>query len=50
MMPWYGVLLCCFGFAIWTAICIMVGAAIAMQSKKPATKYQKAGIVDPERN
>lgn len=48
MFPWWGVLLSCIAFGIWTVLAAMVGASIAINARKPQQKYQKPGLVVPD--
>jgi len=38
MIPWWGVLIACFFFGMWSILCFMVGAALKEYAVKEAKK------------
>ena len=42
MVPWWGVIVACFLFGLWSILCFMVGAAL----KDTAIKSGNKGIVE----
>jgi len=41
-MPWYGIMLCCIGFGIWSMVCSIVGASIVQTTRRQADIVREA--------